>query len=291
MAIRYFDADRISYNVIAQTKGGDPDNVVALGGHSDSVAAGKCNLPISVTNSKLTALGPGINDDGSGTVSNLVIALALSKFSVNNAVRFAWWTGEEFGLLGSTYYVESLNATEVAKIKLYLNFDMIASPNYVYAIYDGDGSAFGISGPTGSAQIEALFESYYASQGLPSVPTEFNGRSDYGPFLDAGVPAGGLFTGAEEIKTDEEAALFGGTAGIALDANYHGAGDNVSNLALDAFEVNSKASAWAVATYALSLDSLYANVTTNVTKRSVDVKRRKKFQQPTVIDGVVQVVE
>lgn len=231
--------NRTTYNVIAQTKGGDPNNVVALGGHTDSVEA-----------------GPGINDDGSGIISNLVVAKALTRFSVKNAVRFCFWTAEEFGLLGSNYYVNSLNATEQAKIRLYLNFDMIASPNYALMIYDGDGSAFNLTGPAGSAQIERLFEDYYTSIRKPFVPTEFNGRSDYQAFILNGIPAGGLFTGAEAIKTEEQAQLFGGQAGVALDANYHAKGDNMTNLNREAFLINSRATAFAVATYANSLDSI-----------------------------------
>ena len=67
---------------------------------------------------------------------------------------------------------------------------MIASPNFVRFVYDGDGSATGTKGPTGSATIEKVFTDYFASQALATEPTEFDGRSDYGPFLDRGIPAG-----------------------------------------------------------------------------------------------------
>jgi Zn-dependent M28 family amino/carboxypeptidase len=103
------------YNVIAETKTGDHENVLALGAHTDSVAE-----------------GPGINDNGSGSIGILEVALQLTKFSINNAVRFGWWSGEEEGLLGATHYVESLSEEELNKIRIYLNFDMIASPNFVY---------------------------------------------------------------------------------------------------------------------------------------------------------------
>lgn len=205
--------------------------------------------------------GPGINDNGSGSIGLLETAIQLAKFSVNNAVRFVWVSAEEFGLLGSTYYVSQLSEAERNKIRLNLNFDMIASPNYVYSIYDGDGSAFGVSGPPGSAEAEKLFEDYLVNEaGLKFVPTDFDGRSDYGPFLDAGIPAGGIFTGAEGIKTEEEQKLFGGKAGVAYDVNYHGAGDNVSNLNMDAFIQITKAIAHAVATYARDFTSLPAKV-------------------------------
>jgi carboxypeptidase Q len=242
---------------VAQTKTGDPDYVVALGGHTDSVEA-----------------GPGINDDGSGIISNLVIAKALTRFNVKNAVRFLFWTAEEFGLLGSEYYVANLNPTELAKIKLYLNFDMIASPNYINAIYDGDGSSFNLTGPPGSAQIERLSQDYFDSHNLPHVPTEFSGRSDYQAFIDRGIPSGGLFTGAEAVKTEAEAALFGGQAGVAYDANYHAPGDNMTNLNHEAFLLNCKATAFAVATYAMDLSSIHARNTS--VKRSLASESKYK---------------
>ncbi|KAL4916398.1 hypothetical protein BDW62DRAFT_105906 [Aspergillus aurantiobrunneus] len=244
--------NRTTYNVIAQTKGGDPNSVVSLGGHSDSVDA-----------------GPGINDDGSGIISNLIIARALTQFSTKHAVRFFFWTAEEFGLLGSDYYVSSLSPAELAKIRLYLNFDMIASPNYGLLLYDGDGSAFNLTGPPGSGAIEQLFADYFAGLGQGTVETEFDGRSDYEAFILNGIPAGGVFTGAEDVKTEEEAALFGGTAGVAFDENYHQVGDTFDNLNHEAFLLNSRATAFAVATYANDLSSIpERNATSSVVKRA-----------------------
>ncbi|ORY19041.1 hypothetical protein BCR34DRAFT_553171 [Clohesyomyces aquaticus] len=254
--------NRTTYNVIAETKAGDHNNVLTLGGHTDSVAA-----------------GPGINDDGSGTIGVLNVAVALSKFSVKNAVRFCFWSAEEFGKLGSFAYMRQLNQTpaEVAKIRAYLNFDMIASPNYVLGIYDGDGSAFNFSGPPGSAVIEKDFEDFYKSKGASSVPSLFSGRSDYAAFLENGIPSGGLFTGAEVIKTEAEAALFGGQAGVAYDLHYHQAGDTVENLNHEAYLLNSQSIANSVAKYALSFDGIPI-VNSESRKRSADYHRHvKKF--------------
>ncbi|KAL2816560.1 hypothetical protein BJX63DRAFT_387673 [Aspergillus granulosus] len=254
--------NRTTYNVIAQTKTGDPNNVISLGGHTDSVNA-----------------GPGINDDGSGIISNLAIAKALTRFRTKHAVRFFFWTAEEFGLLGSDYYVSSLSPEELAKIRLYLNFDMIASPNYAILLYDGDGSAFNLTGPPGSDSIEKLFTDYFADRGLGSFETAFDGRSDYEAFILNGVPAGGVFTGAEGVKTEEEAALFGGTAGISYDVNYHLAGDNFTNLNHEAFLMNSKATAFAVATYANDLSTIPAREPVGVVKRAAHHKRAQ-FHKP-----------
>ncbi|KAF2738950.1 Zn-dependent exopeptidase [Polyplosphaeria fusca] len=253
--------NRTTWNVVAETKEGDHDNVLTLGGHTDSVFA-----------------GPGINDDGSGTIGILTVAKALTNFKVKNAVRFLFWSAEEYGKLGSFHYLRTLNGTisgnqtEVSKIRAYLNFDMIASPNYVLGIYDGDGSAFNLSGPAGSAKIERDFEKFYESKEKPHVPALFSFRSDYAAFLENGVPAGGLFTGAEVLKTEEEARLFGGEAGVALDANYHQAGDTVDNLSEEAFLLNTQSIANSVAMYAMSWEGI-PKVNATIAKRDAHLHR------------------
>src|SRR4051812_31052906 len=162
-----------------------------------------------------------------------------------NHVRFLWVGAEEEGLLGSTFYVQSLTPAQRLKIIGMLDFDMVASPNYDRQVYDGDGSTFGAdeSGPSGSGFIEGLFNDFFAGQGQATEPIVFDGRSDYVAFTNAGIPAGGVFTGAEKIKTPEEAALFGGTAGQPLDPCYHQACDTTSNLNLKALGEMKDASA------------------------------------------------
>jgi Zn-dependent M28 family amino/carboxypeptidase len=226
-----------TYNVLAETKDGDPNNVIMAGAHLDSVNA-----------------GPGINDNGSGSAAILEIAEQMAKVKPRNKVRFAWWGAEESGLVGSIYYVNNLTADEQKKITLYLNFDMVGSPNHVFFIYDGDNSD-GVGagpGPAGSAQIEKLFESFFNSVGKPFKGTDFSGRSDYGPFIAVGIPSGGLFTGAEGIKTAEEAAIWGGTAGQQYDPCYHLACDTFANNNDEALDVNSDAIAYAVLQYAMN---------------------------------------
>jgi Zn-dependent M28 family amino/carboxypeptidase len=217
---------RTTWNVIADTASGDPNRVVVVGAHLDSRLE-----------------GPGINDNGSGSAAILEIAetFAAQGRVARNKLRFMWYGAEEFNLLGSTFYVNGLSQAEQDQIMAMVNFDMVGSPNYVRFVYDGDNSAFPVgpgaaAGPPGSAFIEDLFVDYFNSQGLANDPTPFSGRSDYGPFIAVGIPAGGLFTGAEGIKTAEQAATYGGTAGIAYDACYHQACDtfaNNSNAALD----------------------------------------------------------
>ncbi len=224
-----------SYNVLAETPGGDPNDVVMVGAHLDSVNA-----------------GPGIQDNGSGSAAILETALQLTQLNVRSKVRFAWWGAQEAGLIGSTHYVANLSPAEQSKIARYLDFHMLGSPNYVLFILDGDDSD-GVgagAGPPGSAQIEALFEAFYAARALPYKGTDLDGRSDYAPFSAAGIPIGGLFAGAEGIKTPEEVALWGGTAGDQYDPCYHLACDTFANISLDALDINADAVANAVYQYA-----------------------------------------
>ena len=230
-------------NVLAESKSGDPNNVVMAGAHLDSVQR-----------------GPGIQDNGSGSAAILEVAEQMAKVKPRNMVRFAWWGAEEAGLVGSIAYVNDLSQEELDRITLYLNFDMIGSPNHVFFIYDGDDSdAVGAGpGPAGSAEIEKTFEAYYNMKGLPFKGTDFSGRSDYGPFIAAGIPSGGLFTGAEGIKTAEEAATegWGGTAGQQYDPCYHLACDTYANINLFAFDVNVDAVAFATLQYSMSTEDI-----------------------------------
>ena len=238
-----FRGQATTSNVFAEKTGKNADNVVIAGGHLDSVDA-----------------GPGINDNGSGSAALLEVAEQMAKVNTQNTLRFAWWGAEEASLVGSTYYVTNLSQAERDKIALYLNFDMVGSPNHVFFIYDGDDSdVVGAGpGPAGSAQIEKKFEEFFNSRGIPFKGTDFSGRSDYGPFIAAGVdiPSGGLFTGAEGIKTAEEAAIWGGTAGAAYDPNYHQAGDTFDNVNLFALDTNSDAIAYATLSYAMSTEEI-----------------------------------
>ncbi|MCW0212588.1 MAG: M28 family metallopeptidase [Pseudonocardia sp.] len=231
-----------SRNVIAQTRTGDPANVVMAGAHLDSVPE-----------------GPGINDNGTGSAGLLEVATRLGGSPATaNAVRFAWWGAEEEGLLGSTAYVEALPEQERPKIALYLNLDMIGSPNAGYLIYDGDDSDKQGEGPgpQGSATIEQVLAEQLRAAGVSSAGTDFDGRSDYGPFIAAGIPSGGLFTGAEEIKTPEQAAQWGGAGGKPYDSCYHQACDTLANVDRTALDRNVDALAGTVGRFALSLQGI-----------------------------------
>ncbi|WP_104104487.1 M20/M25/M40 family metallo-hydrolase [Arthrobacter sp. 08Y14] len=229
-----------SFNILADTPRGNADRTVVVGAHLDSVA-----------------VGSGINDNGSGSAAVLETAIQLAettkKHPLQNRVRFAFWGGEEDGLQGSNHYVEQLDQDGLDGTLANLNFDMLGSPNLVRFVYDGDGSAFPGSTaprPTGSDEIERIFEEYFAGQQLASAPTEFSGRSDYSAFILNNIPAGGLFSGAEGVKTEEEAAVFGGTAGEAYDPCYHQKCDDLGNINRRGLDQMSDAVAHAVLTFA-----------------------------------------
>ncbi len=215
-------------NVIAETPGGDPGRVVMLGGHLDSVID-----------------GPGINDNGSGTMAILEIARELATLRPDGApwkVRIAFWTGEEIGLLGSFAHVGALTPEEASTIEAYLNFDMLGSPNGVREIYDASGT----SRPAGSGVLEELLREALAAAGQTSEVVDIGGASDHLPFSELGIPVGGLFSGASEIKSEAQAAQFGGTAGMPTDPCYHLACDTAANIDRQGLEPLARAAAWAL---------------------------------------------
>ncbi|MDX3687634.1 M28 family metallopeptidase [Streptomyces sp. AK04-4c] len=208
------------YNLIADWPGGDPNQVLMAGSHLDSVTS-----------------GAGINDNGSGSAAVLETALAVSRarLAPDKHLRFAWWGAEELGLVGSKYYVNNLATAERSKLAGYLNFDMIGSPNPGYFVYDDD------------PVIEQTFKDYYAGLSIPTeIETEGDGRSDHAPFKNAGVPVGGLFSGADYTKTSAQAQKWGGTAGQAFDRCYHSSCDTTANINDTALDRNSDAIAHAV---------------------------------------------
>ena len=215
-------------NVLAETPGGDPAHVIMVGGHLDSVID-----------------GPGINDNGSGTMAILEMARELARLRPEGApwkVRVAFWTGEEIGLLGSFAYVGGLTPEDASSIEAYLNFDMLGSTNQVREIYNTTAS----SRPTAGKVIEQLLAQALADGDLASAVVDIGGASDHLPFDQVGIPVGGLFSGASEVKSTEEAAQFGGVAGIPADPCYHLACDTATNVEPAGLERLARAAAWVV---------------------------------------------
>ncbi len=261
-----FIEERRSWNVLAETRKGRSTNVVMAGAHLDSVQD-----------------GPGVNDNGSGSATLLETAIRLKKQEkrLRNKVRFAWWGAEELGLLGSTHYVNDLVENSPAAlddIATYLNYDMVASPNYIIGVYDADESSEPTDAPipAGSIETERAFRKYFRAKKQPVIDTAFSGRSDYQAFIENGVAAGGLFTGADGTKTADEVELFGGRAGITYDPNYHSDKDTLANVNRRALNIMSNAIA-------------HMTITLGRSTRIIDTpsaKTRKKHVRASLPEGV-----
>ena len=150
------------------------------------------------------------------------------------------------------------NATIGNRLKDYLvnlNFDMLGSPNYIFGIYDGKTAPPTTPNRTlqGNIKLSEEFRHYFDTLKLPWNYTDLNGRTDYGPFLAAGIVAGGLFSGAEEKKSSYThdyyermlgAGKSGGIPGEAYDKCYHEACDSVENINVFGYEKMTQAAAY-----------------------------------------------
>ncbi|KAH7068446.1 hypothetical protein FB567DRAFT_615176 [Paraphoma chrysanthemicola] len=218
---------RLSWNVFSETREGDPNNIIMLGAHLDSVQA-----------------GPGINDDGSGVTAQIEIIKALRGFrGIRNKIRFAFWGAEEPGLVGSLFYTQSLAPSDADKIRFYFNYDMIGSPEPVYGIYAGNN-------PGDKVGAQILLD-YLVAKGKPAYFGSFGTGSDYVGFLELGIPSSGIHTGG----------------GVPADPCYHLACDTYENINWEALTLNTMAAAKAAASMALSVKGVPPRNSTNLNPR------------------------
>ncbi|PFH47515.1 hypothetical protein AMATHDRAFT_67596 [Amanita thiersii Skay4041] len=265
--------NRFTRNVVATTKKGDRKNVIMVGGHTDS--------PIK---------SPGMNDNASGSMAILEIALQLARFEVKNAVRFGFWAAGESGLAGTGYYLSSLSTDERRDIALYLDVDMIASPNFGYFVYNGDGSRFNtsgftntqynVSGPLGSDWTERVFQDYYNAAGVITAPANLLENTVLLLFGYCGIPISGIVSRPRHHKREEEFNWWGGSAGTEYDPCSRKTCDDVQNLNVTAWVTNAKAVAHAVSTFATSLDGIPRpqNITRGIPSRRVSVLNTDAYQ-------------
>ncbi|MDN5917027.1 MAG: M28 family peptidase [Pseudonocardia sp.] len=226
---------RVLRNVVAQTRTGDPATVVMAGAHLDSVED-----------------GPGLNDDGSGVAALLEIAERLGPApNVAHAVRFAFWGSEEDELQGSTGYVRGLSEPERASIALYLNLDMLASPNGGYFVQGGQGLRQARSGPPGSETVARVLTEELAATGVVAETIPFTG-DDESAFVEAGIPTGGAVTGDEDVKTADQARAWGGRADAVFDGCYHRSCDRLENVNRTSLDRYTRAVGGTVARFALA---------------------------------------
>jgi len=219
-----------TFNVIAESKHGDPTKIVMSGSHLDSVAA-----------------GPGLNDDASGSSVNLEMAIQFYKHSLGkdapNKAIFSWWGSEELGLIGSRHFVRMLSSQEKENIQCYINMDMLASPNYVLGVLNGTLTPFeNVQAP--SLVISEMFGHFYDENKIPWSSSSMGGGSDFYPFQQGGIPASGLAAGAGGIKSEAERTKFGGFANAPLDPCYHQPCDTIENINQKCLSETSSAAAY-----------------------------------------------
>jgi Zn-dependent M28 family amino/carboxypeptidase len=209
LAASFEAVEREAANVLADLPGRERGPAMLLGAHLDSVDA-----------------GPGINDNGSGVATLLELAAQARRlgFRPGQPIRFGFWAGEEAGLVGSSKYVESLGDDPSAEIAAVVNLDMVGSPNAEAFVYEGDGT------------IESALDEAVRDEGLDPLPVDLENRSDHGPFAEAGIPVGGLFTGADDTGPD----------GKPHDPCYHRACDTIDNVDMSTLERMADALAVAV---------------------------------------------
>ncbi|GAB1316848.1 hypothetical protein MFIFM68171_07058 [Madurella fahalii] len=223
---------RETWNLFVETKLGDPNKVIMLGAHLDSVQK-----------------GAGINDDGSGVAALLEIMGSVKKYDgFAHKIRFAFWGAEESGLVGSLYYTSQLSEADADKIKYYFNYDMIGSPNPIFAIASNENSGIG----------PQLLEDYLLSKEQEVSHGGFGSGSDFVGFIQLGIPTSAIFTGA----------------GDPWDPCYHQACDNIDNIHWEALTINARAAARALATLAHSLEGVPPRQTT-----SPNLHGRKRMAQ------------
>jgi len=247
----------LTTNLFAETPNAQTSTVIVIGSHLDGVPA-----------------GPGINDNGSGSATNLEMALTYDK-CLNipmNKIRFAWWGAEELGLIGSRYYVNDLvenNPVELQRIALNLNFDMVGSPNFFYGTYNGSTATAPEEIRERCELITRQFEAAFMGQSEPYELMTYGSGSDYAAFLEVGVAAGGLHSGTSGIKNADSRTKYGGIANAAYDPCYHDYCDSYDNISEEGITVLAKA--------AYKVTGFFANNLFSPTRSSLG---RKYYYEP-----------
>ncbi|MBO0846478.1 MAG: M28 family peptidase [Nocardioides sp.] len=198
------DPNRSDWNVIADSKGGDPNNVLVVDAHLDAI------------------FGAGMLDNASGSATILDIAQQLKNTNTRNKLRFIWFGGEELGLLGSQYYVNTLPPDELAKIKFDLDADVTATPNYVAGVLDPKDGVTLFGRTPGTPMPPSIWApsaigrdfgiDYLNSIGQNHILFSADGTDAF-MFQQAGIPASGVLTGQDCCKLASDVALFGGSEG------------------------------------------------------------------------------
>jgi hypothetical protein len=204
VGVRLHRKTGLDYNLIADSPYGDPDRIVAIDAHLDSI------------------YGAGMLDNASGSTTILDIALNLAKTPTRNRLRYIWFGGEELGLLGSRYYTRNLTPAELRTFAFDVDVDVTATPNYDILVadpaYASDVKRFPKNVVPQSMRGNRAFAESFKGTGYVSQPARFgNDGTDSNAFSLAGVPNSGILTNQDCCKHHWETGIWGGYPG-----NYEG---------------------------------------------------------------------
>eukprot|EP01106_Pelomyxa_sp_JSP_P004303 TRINITY_DN1668_c0_g1_i11.p1 TRINITY_DN1668_c0_g1~~TRINITY_DN1668_c0_g1_i11.p1 ORF type:complete len:274 (-),score=50.66 TRINITY_DN1668_c0_g1_i11:87-908(-) len=201
-----------------------------------------------------SAVGPGIEDNGSGSMALLDMAIEMAKYSrkvkLVNKVLFAWWGAEEMGLLGSQFFLNSMSETERSNVACNINLDMVAAPNYVIHVLNGTTS-FSSSVINGCLRLQEAYTEYFDEREIPYELVNMHFQSDFAPFIMYNIPANNAETSQKTTKTEHQRDLFGGLAGCFPDTCYHQTCDTVENISEECLDFVAKASTYVAVKMAL----------------------------------------
>ncbi|HEX3456563.1 MAG TPA: M28 family peptidase [Candidatus Baltobacteraceae bacterium] len=194
----------VDYNVIADSRYGDPQHVVVVDAHLDAI------------------YGAGMLDNASGSTTILETALDMAKTHTRNRLRYIWFGGEEIGLLGSRYYTTHLTRADLHRIVFDVDVDVTATPNFDILVADPKFAKKAKRFPPNvipqSRVGNRYFADFFKTGGVVSRNARFgNDGTDSFSFALAGVPNTGILTGQDCCKQPWETKLWGGYRG-----NYEG---------------------------------------------------------------------
>ncbi len=172
-------------------KGSLADEIVVVGAHFDHAGYGEYGGRVQGT------IHPGADDNASGTSAMLLAAERLSEAYASlpddanaRSILFLGFSAEEWGLLGSKYYVEHPIAPIEDHVFM-LNMDMVGRVTDNNLLIGGESTAEGLSSWLQPYKDESHFD-------IQPLPPSVFGRSDHASFFRAGVPCLFFFTGFHE---------------------------------------------------------------------------------------------
>ena len=205
-------------NVVGQRTGTtNPDDIYIIGAHLD-------DMPSS-------GAAPGADDNASGSVATLIAADIMSQYEWGCTLRFAFWTGEEQGMLGSSVYA-ARSKTTGETVKGYLNLDMVA----YNAVAPRELNLFWKSTVPASQNIADLFVDVVSAYGLDLVPFKYDASELHdrkserqqvvlGPGLPVDPGDRGLLRGFHAVLSQEHGHVVDPGHGLLHDDGASGSGD------------------------------------------------------------------